>query len=117
MQQVRITIPFFLWFFKFRKPHKRIATLTSRKAIENFPHNKKLLDQQNSNQEELSKNSKEKSSETKFNQILFSSAPGEVEETSKIEEKTTSEINEIEKIENKEKKINQNNKCNIFKSR
>ena len=47
MQQVRITIPFFLWFFKFRKPLKRIATLTSRKAIENYPHNKKLLDQQN----------------------------------------------------------------------
>ena len=34
MQQVRITIPFFLWFFKYRKPLKRIATLTSRKAIE-----------------------------------------------------------------------------------
>ena len=26
MQQVRMTIPFFLWFFKFRKPLKRIAT-------------------------------------------------------------------------------------------
>ena len=43
MQQVRITIPFFLWFFKYRKPLKRIATLTSRQAIENSPHNKKLL--------------------------------------------------------------------------
>ena len=104
MQQVRITIPFFLWFFKFRKPHKRIATLTSRKAIENFPHNKKLLDQQNSNQEELSKNSKEKSSETKFNQILFSSALGEVEETSTSKiEKITRESNEVQKLENKEK--------------
>ena len=69
MQQVRITIPFFLWFFKFRKPLKRIATLTSRQEIENSPHKKKLLDQQ-------------ESSETTFNQILFSSAPGEVEETS-----------------------------------
>ena len=58
MQQVRITIPFFLWFFKFRKPLKRIETLTSRKAIENSPHNKKLLDQQNLNQEESSKISK-----------------------------------------------------------
>ena len=73
MQQVRITIPFFLWFFKYRKPLKRIATLTSRKAIENSPHNKKLLEQQISNQEESSK----ESSETKFNQILFSSAPGD----------------------------------------
>ena len=52
MQQVKITIPFFHWFFKFRKPFKRIATLTSRKAIENSPHNKKILDQQNINQEE-----------------------------------------------------------------
>ena len=43
MQQVRITIPFFLWFFKYRKPLKRIATLTSRKAIENSPHNKKIV--------------------------------------------------------------------------
>ena len=47
MQQVRITIHFFFWFFKFRKPLKRIATLTSRKIIENSPYNKKLLDQQN----------------------------------------------------------------------
>ena len=41
---------------------------------------------------------------TKFNQILFSSTPREVDETSisKIE-KTTSEINEDQKIENKEK--------------
>ena len=38
-----MTIPFFLWFFKYRKPLKRIATLTSRKAIENSPHNKKLF--------------------------------------------------------------------------
>ena len=40
---------------------------------------------------------------TKFNQILFSSTPREVDETSisKIE-KTTSEINEKRKIENKE---------------
>ena len=83
MQQVRIIIPFFLWFFKYRKPLKRIATLTSRKAIENSPHNKKLLEQQNPNQEGSSKISKEESSETKFNQILFSSAPGEVEETIK----------------------------------
>ena len=46
-------------------------------------------------------------SSTKFNQILFSSAPGEVEETStsttsKIE-KATREINETPKVENKEK--------------
>ena len=102
MQQVRITIPFFLWFFKYRKPLKRIATLTSRKAIENSPHNKKLLEQQNSNPKESSKESKDESSKTKFNQILFSSAPREVEE-SKIEEKTIKEINEIQKIENKEK--------------
>ena len=110
--------------FKFKKPLKRIATLTSRKAIENSPHNKKLLDHQNLNQEESRKNSKEKSSETKFNQIwrknskeessktkfnqnLFSSTPGEVAETltksttSKIE-KATKEINETPKEENKE---------------
>ena len=67
MQQVRTTIPFFHWFLKFRKPLKRIATLTSRKAIENSLHNKKLLDQQNLNQEE----SREESSETKFNQFYF----------------------------------------------
>ena len=59
MQQVRMTIPFFLWFFKYRKPLKRIATLTLRKAIDNSPHNKKLLEQQNSNPEESSKESKE----------------------------------------------------------
>ena len=47
MQQVRMTIPFFLWFFKYRKPLKRVATSTSRKTIENSPHNKKLLEQQN----------------------------------------------------------------------
>ena len=69
MQQVRITIPFFLWFLKFRKPLKRIVTLTSRKTIENSPHNKKLLDQQN--QEESSENSREALYETKFKQILF----------------------------------------------
>ena len=44
------------------------------------------------------------SSETKFNQILFSSALGEVEETSTSKiEKTQSEINEVQKIEKKEK--------------
>ena len=53
MQQVRMTIHFFLWFFKYRKPSKRIATLTSRKTIENSPHNKKLLDQQIINREEI----------------------------------------------------------------
>ena len=41
MQQVKMTIPFFLWFFKYRKPLKRIATLTSRQEIENSPHKKK----------------------------------------------------------------------------
>ena len=58
-------------------------------------------------------------SSTKFNQILFSSAPGEVEETSTSKiEKTTSEINEVQKIENKEKhKIIKNNKSSIFVSR
>ena len=101
MQQVRITIPFFLWFFKYRKPLKRIATLTSRKAIENSPHNKKLLEQQKTNPEESNK----ESSETKFNQILFSSAPGEVEET---EIKTSTEKSKTTKIENPKeiKKIN-----------
>ena len=54
MQQVRIIIHFFHWFFKFRKPLKRIATLTSKQVIENSPHNKKLLDQQSSNLEESS---------------------------------------------------------------
>ena len=104
MQQVRITIPFFLWFLKFRKPLKRIVTLTSRKTIENSPHNKKLLDKQNSNQEESSENSKDESSETKFNQILFSFALGEVEETSTSKiEKITRESNEVQKLENKEK--------------
>ena len=38
-----MTIPFFHWFLKFRKPFKIIATLTSRKIIENFPHNKKII--------------------------------------------------------------------------
>ena len=109
-----MALPFFLWFFKYRKPLKRIATLTSRKAIENSLHNKKLLEQQNSNPEKSSKESKEESSKTKFNQILFSSAPREVE-GSKIEEKTIKEINEIQKIENKEK--TKTIKCNIFKSR
>ena len=55
--KVRITIHFFLWFFKYRKPLKRIATLTSRKTIENSSHNKKLLDQQIINREESSKES------------------------------------------------------------
>ena len=55
MQQVKMTIP----FFKYRKPLKRIATLTSRKAIENSPHNKKLLEQQKTNPEESSKESKD----------------------------------------------------------
>ena len=59
MQQVRTTIPFYQWYFKFRKPLKRIATLTSRKALENSPHNKKLLDQQNLNQEKSRKESSE----------------------------------------------------------
>ena len=67
MQQVRITIPFFHCFFKFRKPLKSIETLTLRKTIENSHHNKKLLDQQNINQEE----SREESRETKFNTILI----------------------------------------------
>ena len=66
MQQVRITIHFFLWFFKFKKPLKRITTLILRKTIENSPHNKKLLDQQIINQEESSKKSKEESNETKL---------------------------------------------------
>ena len=70
MQQVKMTIPFFLWFFKYRKPLKRIATLTSRKAIENSPHNKKLLDQHIKNQEESRKKSKEESNKIKINQEL-----------------------------------------------
>lgn len=114
MQQVKMTIPFFLWFFKYRKPLKRIATLTSRKAIENSPHNKKLVEQQKPNLEESSKESKEESSETKFNQILFSSAPGEVEET-ETKTKTKTETSKTTKIENP-KEIKKN-KCNIFKSR
>ena len=68
MQQVRITIPFFLWFFKYRKPLKRIATLTSRKAIENSPHNKKLLEKQNSKKSHV-KN--QKKSQVKQNLIKF----------------------------------------------
>ena len=101
------SIPFFLWFFKYRKPLKRIATLTSRKAIENSPHNKKLVEQQKPNLEESSKESKEESSETKFNQILFSSAPGEVEET-ETKTKTKTETSKTTKIENPKeiKKIN-----------
>ena len=43
MQHIKMTIPFFHWFFKFRKPLERIATLTSKQAIENSPHNKKIL--------------------------------------------------------------------------
>ena len=66
MQQVRITIPFFIWFFKYRKPLKRIATLTSIKAIENSPHNKKLLEWQNSKPVESSKESKEESNKNKI---------------------------------------------------
>ena len=87
-----MTIPFFHQFFKFRKPLKRIATLTSRKALENSPHNKNLLDQQNLNQEE----SRKESSKKEFNQILFSSAPREVEESRKIENPTR-EINKVQK--------------------
>ena len=105
MQQIKMTIPFFLWFFKYRKPLKRIATLTSRKAIENYPHNKKLLDQQ-----ESSEKSREVSSETKFNQILFSSALGEVEETSTSKIEKTSEINEEETSTSKIKKTSESNK-------
>ena len=52
MQQIRMTILFFHWFFNFERPLKRIATLTSKETIENSPRNKKLSDQQNSNQEE-----------------------------------------------------------------
>ena len=63
-----------------------------RKALENSPHNKKLLDQQNLNQEE----SRKESSKKEFNQILFSSAPREVEESRKIEN-PTSEINKVQK--------------------
>ena len=123
----------FLFSFGFsniENPLKRIVTLTSRQAIEISPHNKKLLDQQIKNQEESSKKSKEESdkikinqetnensesSETKFNKILFSSAPGEVEETeikTSTEKSTTTkienprEINETSKVENKIKKIN-----------
>ena len=54
MQQIRMIILFLHSFFKFRKPLKRIATLTSKQLIENSPHNKKLSDQQSSNQEESS---------------------------------------------------------------
>ena len=60
IQQVRITILFFICFFKFMKLLKRIATLTSRKTIEKFSHNKKLLNQQNINQEESREKSREK---------------------------------------------------------
>ena len=94
-----MTIPFFHWFFKFRKPLKRIVTLTSKQAIENSPHNKKFSDQRSSNQEE--------SSETKFNQILFSSGSGEVEEsTSKVQktQKSSSEIIEDKISGDKSKK-------------
>ena len=78
--------------------------------MQHSPHNKKLLDQQNSIeeeqkiQEESSKNSKEESSETKFNQILFSFTPREVEETSSTTKtEKPREINETPKAENKEK--------------
>ena len=36
-------IPFMHWFFKFRKSLKRIATITSKQAIEKSTHNKKNL--------------------------------------------------------------------------
>ena len=39
MQQIKMTIPFFHWFFKFRKPSKKIATLTTKEGIEIFSHN------------------------------------------------------------------------------
>ena len=69
-----MTIPFFHQFFKFKKPLKRIATLTSRKAIENSPYNKKLLDQQNLTQAE----SKEESSGTKFNFFYLERGGGNI---------------------------------------
>ena len=67
-----------------------------------------MVEQQNPNLEESSKESKEESSKTKFNQILFSYAPREVEETSTTTKSTTKiekprEINETPKAENKEK--------------
>ena len=101
----------FLFSFGFsniENPLKRIVTLTSRQAIEISPHNKKLLDQQIKNQEE----SRKESSETNFNKILFSSAPGEVEET---KTKTSTETSKPTKI--KKSKRNKKDKCNIFKSR
>ena len=88
MQQIKMTIPFFHWFFKFRKPLKRIITLTIEQGIKSSPNNpnNKLFNQQNSNlnQEELNFNK----NEIKFNQSLFSSTPGEVEvgETLEIKE-------------------------------
>ena len=77
-----MTIPFFHQFFKFKKPLKRIATLTSRKAIENSPYNKKLLDQQNLTQAESrnlnQEESKEESSETKFNFFYLERGGGNI---------------------------------------
>ena len=51
MQQIQIAISFFHWFFKFRKPLKRIIRLTTELKIQNSlsnPNNR-LLNQQNSN--------------------------------------------------------------------
>ena len=90
MQQIQIAILFFHWFFKFRKPFKRIIRLTTELKIQNSlsnPNNR-LLNQQNSNinQEESNSNKKEKYF---FFQNLFHFTPREVGETeeTKIETK------------------------------
>ena len=64
MQQIQIAISFFHWFFKFKKPFKRIIRVTTELKIQNSlsnPNNR-LLNQQNSNinQEESNSNKKEK---------------------------------------------------------
>ena len=63
MQQIRMTILFFHWFFKFMKSLKRIATLTIKEAIKNSPHNL--------NKKNLIKKIQIKKSQMKQNLIKF----------------------------------------------
>ena len=71
MQQIKMTIPFFHWFFKFRKPFKRIITLTIEQGIKSSPNNpnNKLFNQQNSNLNQEESNSNK--NKTKFIKFCF----------------------------------------------
>ena len=86
MQQIRMTILFFHWFFKFMKSLKRIATLTIKEAIKNSPHNL--------NKKNLIKKIQIKKSQMKQNLIkfcFFFFTLGEVREIQKNRESRNNE--------------------------